>query len=484
MTRRLPAVLQVFAAALMLVMAVAVDRSPTVFTDSDDYYELGRRIVADLHGVFLTKPPPELSPEETAQRAEDLHMGHSQMASRSAAYALLLYPLDVLGTLWLVTLVQALLVAALVRALWRTLVPDAPAGHYLLGMAALAVASTLPFFAGFAMPDIFAPIVVLTMALLVLKGRGGWLLALLALAVAVHGSHLLLALVMLPVAALALRYLKASYRPLVLVGVAIIAAWGFGTAYVQIDLMQTGEQLRRQPFLTARLLADGPGRDYLRHACATGRPFVLCSFKHEPLDDSEDILWSDLPATGVFLRSDFATRIALEDEEMRFALGTIAHDPAGVVAAAFRNWGRQLAAYHVEEPVRDPVYYLTDDYWGETYLPQMIRRVAECGPAGNRCALRMTPALSRVLHGGVIAVALLAIGWLSWRRAGPIDDQRRRMLVAVALLIIGVIFNAAVCGILSGPFARYEARLMWLIPLAAMLMLSAERVRLTRSAAP
>ena len=46
---------------------------------------------------------------------------------------------------------------------------------------------------------------------------------------------------------------------------------------------------------------------------------------------------------------------------------------------------------------------------------------------------------------------------------------------AVVLLVLAVAINAAVCGMLSGPFDRYEARLLWLVPCAAMLLHEARR---------
>jgi putative flippase GtrA len=51
------------------------------------------------------------------------------------------------------------------------------------------------------------------------------------------------------------------------------------------------------------------------------------------------------------------------------------------------------------------------------------------------------------------------------------------MLLLAAVLVV----NAAICGILSGPFARYQARLIWLLPVGAgltacALPMGAERV--------
>jgi len=45
-----------------------------------------------------------------------------------------------------------------------------------------------------------------------------------------------------------------------------------------------------------------------------------------------------------------------------------------------------------------------------------------------------------------------------------------------AWIVVGVVVNAVVCGTLSGPHDRYSARVLWLIPLAALLAGSSLRV--------
>jgi hypothetical protein len=45
------------------------------------------------------------------------------------------------------------------------------------------------------------------------------------------------------------------------------------------------------------------------------------------------------------------------------------------------------------------------------------------------------------------------------------------------ILIGGVVANAAVTGILSTPHDRYQARVIWLIPLLAMIVLLRRRRR-------
>ena len=48
-------------------------------------------------------------------------------------------------------------------------------------------------------------------------------------------------------------------------------------------------------------------------------------------------------------------------------------------------------------------------------------------------------------------------------------DDRKRLLCLFALAAVLVLVNAVVCGALSAPVPRYQARLIWLIPAIAML---------------
>lgn len=481
MTRRFQPWLIVLAGAALIVAMVAAFGHPTVFTDTDDYYSLGHALAVDA-GIIA---PPELSDADVAQAKIDEHMGHTQMASRSAVYGVFLFGVEAVGTLWLVTAVQALAVAWVVAALWRAALPRRRRWGAVAAVAVVTLLTPLPFFTGFAMPDIFASVAAVAAALLLIypdrlgRAERVGLAVLLVFALAVHTSHVLLAVVLVAVGGVVLLALGVERRLIVrrlglfvgLIAIAVLAnsLYGIGIR------LNTGEPLRNQPFLTARLLADGPGRDYLRHACATGEQYTLCRFAKKPLADSEDILWSDLPATGVFMLSDYPTRVKLEDQEGRFVLGTLGYAPVAQLGASLRNWGRQLTMVFVDDPVRDPAFYLTDPYWRQTNLPPMIARVEACGPKHTLCRSRLTVTASKIWHGAIVVIAVAAVlGALLWRRrtaAGP----PRRLVAAAAFLLAAVVVNAAVCGILSGPFARYQARIVWLVPLVAVLLVAGRR---------
>lgn len=479
-TRRWQPWLIVLAGAALILAVIAAFGHPTVFTDSDDYYTLGHELAVDAHVVA----PPELDEADTAQAKLDAHMGHTQMASRSAVYGIFLFAVEAAGTLWLVTIVQALAVAWVVAALWRAALPHAARWGAVAAVAIVTLLTPLPFFTGFAMPDVFAGVGAVAAVLLLLypdrlaRGERWGLAALLVFALSVHTSHILMMVVLVAVGGgvlLALRIERGQVvRRLGVIVAAVALAVAANSAYGIGIRIATGEPLRNQPFLTARLLADGPGRDYLRHACATGVRYTLCRFAHKPLADSEDILWSDLPGTGVFMLSDYATRVKLEDQEGRFVLGTLAYAPGAQLVASLRNWARQLGMVFVDDPVRDPAFYLTDTYWRQTNLPPMLAGVETCGKRHNLCRSRLTVPVSKVWHGGA-AIAAIVVALAALLRRGGGRPLPRRLVAATAFLLAAVVVNAAVCGILSGPFARYQARIVWLVPLAAVLLVASRR---------
>ena len=495
------------AAAMLMAVTLLIGR-PTVFTDTDDYFSQGKDVVRAVQlWAFQGKPP--INPAEVDDRLHDPgdrdeEPVHNQNGARSVYYGLFVYACERLGSLWLLAAAQALMAAAIVYALWRQVAPGARVRTYLATMAALAVGSSLPVFTGFAMPDLFAGFSVVATLLATLYadriGRGGKLVLWLLLAACLnfHGSNLLtsLGLSVLALGWLAVR--RTSWRTLArragFVASAAVVAVLASQAYALAIKLRTGDDLGRPPFLTARVLADGPGRAYLRHACADGVKWTLCAYRRAPLNNTEDILWSDDPATGIFNSADYPTRLKLEQEEHGFVLHALAYDPAGEAVAALKNWGRQLVAVDYAEPLRDPAYYLTDDYWKTTTLRPLLMREKRCDPERGGCILHLPAVLASEIDATVAVLALIWIAWTLFRQkfysrralqaqdeatadsgapklgAGTVDAS-----TAAVFMVLAVGLNAAVCGMLSGPFDRYEARLLWLIPCAALLLATARR---------
>ena len=516
-------------AAMLMAVTLLIGR-PTVFTDTDDYFSQGKDVVKAAT-LWIAQGRPPINPAEVDDRLhdpgdQDEEPVHNQNGARSVYYGLFVYACERIGTLWLLAAAQAALAAAIVYTLWRVVAPGAQTRTYLATMAVLAAGSSLPVFTGFAMPDLFAGFAVVATLLVTLYGDQfrAWgkavLWLLLTACVNFHGSNLLTSLGLTVLALGWLAWRRAPWRVLAGRGAMVLAAAVVAIlaseAYAVAIKLRTGDELGRPPFLTARVLADGPGREYLRHACATGQRLTLCAVRNAPLADTEEILWSDDPAKGIFNSADYHARVRLEHEERGFVLHALAYDPLGEVAAAFRNWGKQLLTVGYDEPLRDPAYYLSDEYWKTTTLKPLLLREKRCDPEVGGCILHLPAVLMSEID-AVVAVATLA--WMSvvlaretiQRRPHPhirphpelVEGRGRgapggrlvlrqaqdeanesgmgwrdaalRTRATVMLMVLAVAVNAAVCGVLSGPFARYEARLLWLIPAAALLLNAARR---------
>jgi hypothetical protein len=93
----------------------------------------------------------------------------------------------------------------------------------------------------------------------------------------------------------------------------------------------------------------------------------------------------------------------------------------------------------------------------------------ECvGPGGAYCG-RFDLGWVAPPQGAVIVASFaFLLARLLHRRAAPRDG-----LVNFLVLILGLVLaNACLCGAISGPYARYQTRVEWLVPLGALLLVA------------
>ena len=479
----------------MIMGVIALNGGPSVFTDTDDYFVEGRTFAITIAETLHLKAPPPVptDPDDIAdakEAAADLHMSHTEIGARSPYYGLLLYSTHKLGTLWLTALVQSLVGAWLAFLFWRTALPGAKPWTAYVAEASVAFASTLPFFAAFAMPDVFAGYVAMAVVMLLVfwerlsKVERGMLATAAGVMMTFHTSQVLNTLATAALAGLIVRFFikydrARALASFITVGLALTGAILATGIYKEAVKLKTGDELRRPPFLAMRVLADGSGKKYLNESCDHGATWALCPFKALPLDNSQDLLWSDDRKKGIFNVTTIDTRVKIEEQENAFVVAAVAHHPFLQIGASLDNWGQQLLMYYVDDPIKNPHYYLTNDYWSTTNLPLLINTAKDCGRDHWGCGFKLTDDESIWLHGGILAISLLVIvgrlglmttGWLLSRRdpdgVPPAlsfnwDTDAGRATIALSLVVAVTIINAFVCGALSGPFPRYQARLTW-----------------------
>jgi hypothetical protein len=370
-------------------------------------------------------------------------------------------------TLWGTVAAQGLIVSHLVWLLARVLGRAAPGSHVAI-CAALAVFTAAPWFAATVMPDILTPVAVLCAALLgwgwdrLNRTERGWLIVLGSVATASHLSNLPVIFANVVLAAI----LRAGWGTVLRVAAPLAGAvlLLLGTNWVghgRLALSPYGST-----FLLARLIADGPAARTIEARCPEVG-WYLCAFADRLPSNSDVFMW--VPDSPVNRRPDgtaiFLGGMVLAPEASAIIAETLRREPLAVIRGGLANFIAQLRRNQI----------------GDTLSRHDVgtgvrREIAKGFPAAELArfddSLQMQDglkAIGRMFNPLFSAVLVLATPFvlLAWRRAHRAHELRS--LGLLLCLLVGLTGNALATGALSMPHHRYQARVVWLLPLAAML---------------
>ncbi len=230
---------------------------------------------------------------------------------------------------------------------------------------------------------------------------------------------------------------------------AVVAVLGFSVAVFQrLTLEPNGP-----PHLLARVLADGPGVDYLRATCPDSG-YTLCRYLNRfPLTE-DGFMW------GMMSTVPSADGYSIKAEQSQVVRGTIAMFPAQVAWHALTNALRQMVTFEAETQV-------TAAQWA-TFLASDTPGAAAFATTWQAKGALDDHALDGInaLQAVVTAISLLvALGTLPRLLARGMT----RPATLTGTILVVLLANAVACGSFGGVFARYQGRLIWLLPLAAII---------------
>jgi hypothetical protein len=435
----------VFVGALLMTWPALINRFPLLYPDSMTYLADGRPVA----------------------RAVFLHSFSDYYGFRSLIYSLGIYPFNWNISAWPVVALQAFLAAFVLWLVMRSLLPRKTVLWYLALCALLSLLTSLSWFVSLIMPDILGPVLYLCIFLLVFARENlsrpervaVWVIA--WWAVASHATHLMLtaALCVLFVFLVIIWRRSIQIRWRAVGEVALIALLAAGAQYA-LNYYLYGEASlngERPPFLTARILADGPGRWYLQQHCGEAK-FVLCDDVKNLPDNTDDFLWSE---NGIWDSASDEKQVQLRDEEVPFVLATLRAYPRAEMRMAAGNFWEQLTTFGLDD--------LGANEWVlkqfDTTLPSGRSHYVEGRQSRDALPLDFFMAIQMWTLFAALAV-ILAFTIYLWRR-------RSSRLAGLALVIVfTVIVNAFVTGVLSTVEDRYQSRVVWTLPfLAAVLVL-------------
>jgi len=438
----------IFFAALLLSWPAILNRFPLLYPDSMTYLSDGGPVA----------------------RALFLHQFAPDYGLRSLIYSLGILPFHWNTSPWPVVGLQCLLVAWVLWLVTRSILPRHSIQLYLSLIFGLSLLSSVSWYSGFVMPDILGPVLYLSVYLLVFAPETLSRFESLSLypivwwSITAHSTHLMLAAGLCALLGIfaclegIVSGRPAFLRRLVSVGQVCVLLFAAALSQMLLYAYLDGEASlngERPPYLTARIIADGPGKHYLDQHCSQ-LDWEVCKHLQNLSADPDNFLWG---ADGVFENSSESGKVRLRREEMPFVLATVQAYPREQFAISAANFRAQLFAFGLYGFDSNP--WITNEL--TNHLQASGRDYLHSLQAADRLPLELFSSVQWwVVVGSMALIGVLAP--LVWRR-------REMRLTGLGLIVTSMIVaNAFLAGVLSVVDDRYGCRVIWMVPLLAALM--------------
>jgi hypothetical protein len=424
-------IVSIAASSFILLVPVLLNGFPFVFSDSGDYLVFTPRIY------------------------------------RSPYYGLLIFFFHLNRWIWLPLLMQAGVISHLLWLMLKFHHVRRPDAALIFLATILCLGSSLPFFVGFIMADLFTPIMMLAMYVLAFHDARlsaslkTYLVLLASVATAAHVSNLTVAAVLFGVIAL-LLWLRDRSRRVILhrlgvllipVGLTVGAVLLFNAAIFHVvSLVPSGSS-----FLMANLIQYGPARAYLEEVCP-GAGYKVCRYADRLPATADEFLWT----TGIF--DELGGFVGMRSESKAIVDGTIEKDPGAVLAMMARNF---LAGLVTHEPAAefqrgfqvDSMKVLLAGKFGPSTLAAYLGSAEMRGLIPHEVIRHIDDVVVPVMF-----FALIGIGLYAARRGSA------QSAILAAFVLCVVLENTFLCTAVSGVHNRYQARVTWLLPMAVTVI--------------
>lgn len=397
---------------------------------------------------------------------------------RSPVYSLFIQYTEGRESLWYVAIAQSLMTATVIVEFARALWPRTSLWMLLRTGAALSILTSISWFVGQIEPDCFTAVLLLAMYPLAFRlEKVGFLRALLliaigGIAIGCHPSHLgtssglVLCLLALRIAAMIWKDLRLP-RPHVLTP-ALMVAVGLGLVMGANHMIAVHNKMPEKWFvsrsgsffLAARLMGDGVVKKTLYDLCPTHK-LLLCPYKDNLPKTADNFLWgpeSPFNKIGRFYGP--------KEEYDLIVRHSLTHYPLQSLLPGLGGSFRQYFMVRTGDGVEPQEWVLGPLFRG--FMPKQYKDYLTAHQ--QRGVLRF-PAVN-VVH---VPLALAAQIWLAtvlWR---AIKRRRWNLGTLPAFILVGLLGNAMVCGLFSGPHDRYQSRIAW-VPCLIVLLTARQTV--------
>jgi hypothetical protein len=479
-----------FLSALILSWVSLWNASPIVYEDTSTYLARPATLIAKVSPEWAsiwaeTHKVERLNGGQTSEVVGNASPGFDGRVKggRSIYYGAVALGLHALGGLLLVAVFQAYLLGACVSLLCYRALPGPSLPALLAISGLLALSTSAGFFVNVIMPDVLSGLLILALGML----AAFWdrfltvdrlFLSLVAVFAAIsHDSNLLIAgglSLCLFGAALVWRGRRGALVRSGRVGLAVVAAGSAAALAFEHGVERaTGFSPTRLPHLTAHVVSLPAGRAYLDENCKL-KGWAVCAYAERFPMVWTDFLFGREPSATAFATAPTDIKLTIAEQDLALAADFVRTNPGAATFEMARASLQQAISFsYVDFQQAKKQRYLR-----ENFPPEVLDRLMRARLWRQPQALFTLSAIHQWTVG--LSILLLPIALWGAYRAGA--AQTAPLMILTAVLVTGVLGNAVVCGVLASPYDRFQARVIWLIPLA-LFSAAAFALQLRRSPA-
>ncbi|MCK5067724.1 MAG: hypothetical protein KAR16_09800 [Bacteroidales bacterium] len=435
MNARLKSHLFLFGAAVSLMIPAVFNGYPLVYSDTATYLDSG----------FTLEMPFD----------------------RPLTYGLFLRISSLNGlTLWTVIGLQCLLLAYLIFRLVREILTESRTWYFygFVIVLSLSLLTGISWTASQLMPDIFTPIMFLT-AILLITGRLSrreqlFLYLLFFLSAAMHLSHIAFNVAFLTTVLIAREVKLLKLKSVLKISpMIILLTLSLATIFI------TGSALSksRHIFLMAAFVEHGIVKQYLDENCAT-KDYKLCAYKDSLPEFAWQFLWVE---SGPLQKMGGRKETKQEFNQIIKATFTSPRFIAIHIRESLKATASQLVRFNIGDGNGSfPEGTKLHERMG-LFVPHELNAYETSRQ--NQSSLVNLPWIIR-LHQVVVAASLLSLVLLFAKTRKVPPDHLFTAICTMVLL--GILINAWTCGTFANAIDRLGTKIIWFIPLLAVLSLN------------
>jgi hypothetical protein len=404
---------------------------------------------------------------------------------RTVFYSLYIFPLHLKISLWPIVVAQAAVTYYLIRVFFRAFSKRFSEVRLVLSILVLSVASSLPWFVGQIMPDVFSALVILSIICMVLGqeklGRFDRIAipVLITLFITTHLSYLLIA-----GAAFALALLlrlttsstmafrdrllsKANLSVAAAIAVSVVMMLSINIAAKRgVTFAWTGNVM-----MLAKVIDQGIGIDYLTKTCGD-KPLPVCSVLPRMKEVQASAIAHQRPigyVSDYFLWAGPVQQLGGMRDVSAYASeitkGAISAQPGEFVKQCLRGFVSQITYFQLGD---DMMKYGPSSSLYAVVKENFSTRVLEKFTASKQYNEQLPVATLRTVSNIVLALSVLVILVFMvsrWR-------SERTLIQCIFVVVAAILVNDFVTGALSAVHDRYGSRVIWLLIMLGVFIVS------------